>query len=376
MCQDCKFVESLPVHLFEIWTDNNPLIAILYSQTLPEISNKRLQRLKMKVDFLTFTIKWIQGKNNVEADALSGHPCFQPIAEDQLDEGADAIVCVLALDVNVETHTTRVPQVNPPTSRVANSEGVITAVSTYNNANKNSIAFNNARNICVMTLDGGEVTDERKSELRKFANNDDVYKKIADLISKGIPNLKTSKVPPELQPYFKVQQTLHLDAEGFVMNNGKLVVPQSLFNTYLKRLLGMHQGGPKMLARTQQTLWWPHMAFDIGNIAKTISLVNNQSCPILRRSSSHTTQPSSPFSIATRILVKKQVAITSSQLINFQDTQTPMSSGKPAKQDRSLMPWPTLNLFSQSQRKYTQTADPSFSKMENLTLGTKIGESN
>ncbi len=120
-----------------------------------------------------------------------------------------------------------------------------------------------------MTLAGRDVTDERKSELRKFANNDDVYKKIADLISKGFPNLKTSEVPPELQPYFKVQETLHLDAEGFVMNNGKLVVPQSLVNTYLKRLLGMHQGGPKMLARARQTLWWPHMARDIGNIAKT-----------------------------------------------------------------------------------------------------------
>jgi hypothetical protein len=53
------------------------------------------------------------------------------------------------------------------------------------------------------------------------------------------------------------------------MNNGKLVVPQSLVNTYLKRLLGMHQGGPKMLARARQTLWWPHRAPDIGNIAKT-----------------------------------------------------------------------------------------------------------
>jgi predicted aspartyl protease len=187
-----NFVEGLPVHLFEIWTDHNPLIAILSSQTLPEISNKRLQRLKMKVDHLTFTIKWIQGKDNVEADVLSRHPCSQPNAEDQLDEGADAIVCVLALDVNLETHTTRVPQVNPPTSRVATSDGVITAVSTYNNANKNSIAFNNAGNICVMTLAGRDVTDERRSELRKFANNDDVYKKIADLISKGFPNLKTS----------------------------------------------------------------------------------------------------------------------------------------------------------------------------------------
>ena len=58
----------------------------------------------MKVDHLTFTIKWIKGKDNVEADVLSRHPCSKPSKEDQLDEGADAIVCVLSLNVNITSN--------------------------------------------------------------------------------------------------------------------------------------------------------------------------------------------------------------------------------------------------------------------------------
>ena len=274
-----NFIEGLPIHLFEIWTDHNPLIAILSTQTLPDISNKRLQRLKMKVDHLTFTIKWIQGKDNVEADVLSRHPCSQPTKEDQLDEGSDAIICVLSLDINLSTkaqpsqvtNSTLNPNAEEfsPFENADINGGIITTITAYNNDNENSVAFNNNGTVCVMSFTGKEITDERRSELRQFANNDNTYMQVVEYIAKGFPNLKTSEISAELQPFFKVHETLHLDSEGFVMNNGKLVVPQSLINTYLKRLLGMHQGGPKMLARARQTLWWPHMARDINNMAKT-----------------------------------------------------------------------------------------------------------
>jgi hypothetical protein len=40
----------------------------------------------MKVDLLTFKTVWIKGKDIVEADALSCHPCAKADPEDQLDE--------------------------------------------------------------------------------------------------------------------------------------------------------------------------------------------------------------------------------------------------------------------------------------------------
>ena len=71
-CQKTRiFIEGLSRKQFEIWTDHAPLVPILEKQSLPDIANKRLQRLKMKVEHLTFKTVWIKGKENVEADSLS-----------------------------------------------------------------------------------------------------------------------------------------------------------------------------------------------------------------------------------------------------------------------------------------------------------------
>ncbi len=80
------FIEGLPRDRLEIWTDHQPLVPILSKYSLPEIDNKRLQRLRMKLDHLQFTIKWVKGKDNVEADTLSRAPCVKARADDELDE--------------------------------------------------------------------------------------------------------------------------------------------------------------------------------------------------------------------------------------------------------------------------------------------------
>jgi len=41
------FIERMPKTRLEIWTDHQPLVPILERYSLPEIENKRLQRLKM-----------------------------------------------------------------------------------------------------------------------------------------------------------------------------------------------------------------------------------------------------------------------------------------------------------------------------------------
>ncbi|MGV0982894.1 MAG: reverse transcriptase family protein, partial [Polynucleobacter sp.] len=56
------FIEGMSGRLLEIWTDHQPLVPILNKYSLPEIENKRLQRLRMKVDHLQFTVKWVKGK--------------------------------------------------------------------------------------------------------------------------------------------------------------------------------------------------------------------------------------------------------------------------------------------------------------------------
>jgi hypothetical protein len=69
-----NFIDGLPLKLFKIWTDHAPLIPILNKYTLPKIENKRLQRLRAKLDHLQFHAVWIKGSDNTEADVLSRIP--------------------------------------------------------------------------------------------------------------------------------------------------------------------------------------------------------------------------------------------------------------------------------------------------------------
>jgi hypothetical protein len=71
---------------FELFSDHKPLKPILEDNALSDIDNKRLQRLKMKVDHLQFTVRWIPGKENVKANALSRAPIYRATPDDEIDD--------------------------------------------------------------------------------------------------------------------------------------------------------------------------------------------------------------------------------------------------------------------------------------------------
>ncbi len=219
-CQKTRiFIEGLSRKQFEIWTDHAPLVPILEKQSLPDIANKRLQRLKMKVEHLTFKTVWIKGKENVEADSLSRNPCAKADPEDELDEVFNV----------AEIHVLEINEL-----------------------------YAQDRNL----------VDERLRELRNFCNEDVEYQDVIKHVIKGFPN-NGKEIPDNFKPYFKVQDDLYLDSDGFLCYKGTFVVPTKLRQTYLQRLLAMHQAAPKMIARARQSLWWPFMKRDVTNFAKT-----------------------------------------------------------------------------------------------------------
>ena len=230
-CQKCRiFVEGLPRAQFEIWTDHAPLVPILEKQTLPEISNKRLQRLKMKVEHLTFRTVWVKGIDNIEADALSRHPCARAQDDDELDEEVHvARLCLASIDV------------------AENVDGVVAALHPLDR----------------------DITDDRLRELKSFCDEDETYLQVVKFTERGFPNHKQEDIPEKLRPYFKAQDELYIDSDRFLCRRGAFVVPEGLVQTYLKRLLAMHQAAPKMLARARQSVWWPYMSRDINSFAKT-----------------------------------------------------------------------------------------------------------
>ena len=61
------------INKFEVVTDHRPLIGI-FAKSLPQIDNARITRLREKVSDRPFEVKWLAGKDNVIADALSRAP--------------------------------------------------------------------------------------------------------------------------------------------------------------------------------------------------------------------------------------------------------------------------------------------------------------
>ena len=89
--QKCNFFLKGIDH-FEVLTDHRPLVGI-FSKTLPQIDNVRITRLRERVLHQPFTVKWMAGKENIIADALSRAPGTST-------EDATAIrACIAAPDV-------------------------------------------------------------------------------------------------------------------------------------------------------------------------------------------------------------------------------------------------------------------------------------
>ena len=70
--QKCSFFLK-GINHFEVLTDHRPLVGI-FSKNMPQIDNARITRLREKVLHQPFSVKWMAGKENIIADALSRAP--------------------------------------------------------------------------------------------------------------------------------------------------------------------------------------------------------------------------------------------------------------------------------------------------------------
>ena len=66
-----KYLNNLKgINRFDVITDHRPLIGI-FAKSLPQIDNTRFARLREKIIDYSFDVKWVAGKDNIIADALS-----------------------------------------------------------------------------------------------------------------------------------------------------------------------------------------------------------------------------------------------------------------------------------------------------------------
>jgi hypothetical protein len=91
----CRFF-LLGCEKFAIKTDHKPLVGV-FAKAIPNIDNPRLLRVREKTSAYSFSMSWVEGKDNVIADALSRRPVFPPNAE------LDCEPVLRAVQVGVQT---------------------------------------------------------------------------------------------------------------------------------------------------------------------------------------------------------------------------------------------------------------------------------
>ena len=213
-----QFLEGLPS--FQLLTDHRPLIPILNDYHLDKLDNPRILRLRLSMQRYVFSASWVPGKENVMADALSRSPVDQPSAEDEMAEGPQSF----AARVNV-----------------------------------------------VDTMEGS--SDARPDRLLLSVASavaaDPVMTALRKTILHGFPNEKCN-LPMELRPFWHVRSQLSIDdTDGLILVGARVVIPASLRQEIINRLLQMHQGATKIRQRARQSVYWPSMDNDVITAARS-----------------------------------------------------------------------------------------------------------
>ncbi|MFO0203428.1 MAG: Ty3/Gypsy family RNase HI domain-containing protein, partial [Alphaproteobacteria bacterium] len=191
-----QFLEGLPT--FELVTDHKPLIPILNSYALDKLANPRLLRLRLKMQRYAFKARWIPGKENVDADALSRAPVRAATPQDELAEGAF---------------------LTPPRQVLQ---------------------------LCIIDGSDPKVIDPVLEKVKSAALIDPVMKELREVIRNGFPNDKCN-LSAALRPFWCVRNQLAIDeTDGMIVMGARIVIPKALQNEILRDLLLMHQGATKL----------------------------------------------------------------------------------------------------------------------------------
>ena len=207
-CKKCEaFIYGLP-H-FEITTDHKPLIPILNEKCLNQIENKRLQRLRSKLDHLNYTATYIKGSLNYEADALSRAPIDPPEPEEEDAE--------------------------------ANGYEQISEVIQTNESNT-----------WAEIIQASE--DELSANIRKHVIN-------------GWPEDKMN-LTADLWPYWKANEKIWINEENLLVCDGRLIIPKKLRRHVMDRLKALHLGPLKTYKRARSSFWWPELNAELKHLTK------------------------------------------------------------------------------------------------------------
>ena len=215
-----------------IGTDHKPLVPVLESKNLEDISNPRLLRLKEKTYGWRFKSMHIPGRKLGGPDALSRHTA-EPDAgtAESCKEVRQSVLASIreVSDVSIST----------PDPELHLEECLLAAV----HCGVRSITW-----------------DLVKKEL----GTDDDFFKLSTWIQEGCLG-GIEELPELIKPYFKFRSQLRC-VDGVPMFANRTIIPKHLRREVLSTLHSAHQGTLAMGLRAEQVVYWPGMWADINRV--------------------------------------------------------------------------------------------------------------
>ena len=189
-----KYLLGMPT--FEVETDHKPLISLLGSKDIDKLP-PRIVRFRLALMRYNFTIKHVNGKDNVIADCLSR-------------------------------------------ASIPDEE--------CNVFEKQCTSYING------LLGNLPATDRRLESIKENQHEDEICLKIAEYARTGWPNAKD--IPPALKQYATFKDEFSV-CEGLLLKAERIVIPASLRLEMLATLHQGHLGIDKTRKRALDSMWWP-----------------------------------------------------------------------------------------------------------------------
>lgn len=195
--------------LFELRTDHKPLVALLGSKPITELT-ARMQRFRLRLTQFSYKIIHIPGKYIHTADVLSRSPLptqLSEISETEEDKKVNLII-----------------------------------------------------NAQIKAL---PISDNLFKEIRESQENDDTCYLLSQYTLYGWP--EKQNLDMDIQPFYTYRGELGMQ-KGVLMRGHRVLIPVKLQKEMLKRLHYGHLGVEKCRRRARESIWWP----GISNRIKTL----------------------------------------------------------------------------------------------------------
>jgi hypothetical protein len=205
-----KFKEFIIGKRITIQTDHKPLVQILKSKHLDELS-PRIQRIRLRLMRYDFEVMYVPGKHLMVADTLSRAPL--PFIEQNDYELGDETQAFVQMIVSC-------------------------------------IGLND---ITIL-----KVLEEQ--------NKDPTLTKLKKILTEEWPPIK--EVEPTLKPYHSVKDELSVD-NGILLRGTRMIIPPTLQPWALQKIHEGHFGITKCRLRARESVWWPGISSAIEDMVKS-----------------------------------------------------------------------------------------------------------